>query len=133
MDGRLPGCPETKLAGVAFIPRTGWNQLSWNLWSPETPFLLTFTFGSNENIPALVGIGTDHPAAGPSGPTSCGNCFPSNRSTHSFMYGSEADPICPGEPFDDGVCVAELMFVLHREFFDYVEPSSWGRVKHLYR
>ena len=102
---------------------------------PDGPVVVTYTNGP---FPSNHGIATDHPAAGPTGPQACGLCFPSTRSTHTFLYGTPASPLCPGEPLNDGVCDAELLgwsvtYACVHDGPDAVEQASWGAIKNLYR
>ena len=81
--------------------------------------------------PAL--FGTDHPMAGPTGPPACGQCYPANRVTHSYSWGTNFDPLCPGETFNDGLCNAELFWDLDFACTVSVQETSWGSIKALYR
>jgi hypothetical protein len=76
---------------------------------------------------------TDRPGPGRDGRIGCGVCYPVDRTTHSFIYGTAASPLCPGEPFFDGYCNAELLAVIHMGAATDVEPTSWGSVKALYK
>jgi hypothetical protein len=76
---------------------------------------------------------TDHPAAGPTGPAACGLCYPATRVSHSFRWGTPLAPLCPGSPFFDGTCDAELFVDLSLACPTGLEPEGWGRIKALYR
>jgi hypothetical protein len=80
-------------------------------------------------------FGTDHPAAGPTGPVACGTCYPANRPNNSFGYGTAASPVCPGSTFNDGICNAQLFWDIDLACGGpvSVEQTSWGSIKGLYR
>jgi len=82
--------------------------------------------------PSPFSFATDHPAAGPTGPAACGNCYPANRTTRSFYYGNSSNPLCPGSPFNDGTCNAELIWHILLSCTTSVEQSTWGNIKNLY-
>jgi hypothetical protein len=128
------GCAvEPALLGDIFMPRSdGWQTFVTNLPTPSR-YLLSVEFGGTSGTP--IALGSDHPAAGPTGPTACGFCYPSNRTTHSFRYGTREAPPCPGLPLFDGVCNAEFLWTAT---FDCgpsfaIESRSWAAVKALYR
>ncbi|MBZ0267812.1 hypothetical protein K8I85_06625 [bacterium] len=95
---------------------------------------LTYTFGYVSHLPITPNIPSDHPAAGPTGPQACGYCYPSTRVTHFLSFGTTTAPLCPGSPFNDGVCDAEALF-WSAGFTCAVstQPSTWGAIKVLYR
>jgi hypothetical protein len=76
---------------------------------------------------------SDHPGAGPTGPAACGLCFPATRTSHSYFWGSESSPICPGLRFEDGACDAELLIDVSVKAPVSVQSGSWGSIKALYR
>lgn len=80
-----------------------------------------------------MAFGTEHPAAGPTGPQACGSCYPLNRVNRSFYYGTAATPICPGSPLNDGVCDAQFLWEGLASCIVSVEETSWGSIKGLYR
>ncbi len=123
-------CPTTTLASQPHLP-TG--PFDVHFWSQAVPaqFAVVLTMAGATN-PATVG--TDHPAAGPTGPQACGFCYPLNRANHSFAWGTAATPVCPGSTFNDGVCDAQLRWDIFLTCTPVsVEDSSWGSVKNLYR
>lgn len=83
--------------------------------------------------PAL--FATDHPAAGATGPQACGQCYPATRTSHSFFFGNESAPLCPGTKFNDGTCDAEFLWEmsLFGENVISIDATSWGSIKALYR
>lgn len=128
-------CPGEPYEQVSFVPHEGFTFRSWTV--PPGPVVLTFTNAPHFGAP--VAFRSDHPAAGPTGPQACGLCYPSTRTTHTFFYGTPDTPLCPGSPLFDGVCNAEL----YQWFGTFastatsaeqsIEPTSWGRLKGLYR
>jgi hypothetical protein len=123
-------CPTTPLYGQALLPVSGWNGVGWGV--PITaPFVLAYTCGIGAGSP--LSIMTDHPAAGPTGPQACGYCYPSPRTVYSFYYGTPTTILCPGSPFDDGICYAEFVQDVAFDCAVGVEESSWGTIKGLYR
>jgi len=101
VDGQQ--CPDSFLDGQAFLPYQGWNTYSWSTSVPDTfAVTLILPFGAADYL-----LATDHPAAGPTGPPALGVCYPSSRTSHSFVWRGGA---CPGEPFFDGAGDAELFW-----------------------
>jgi len=78
-------------------------------------------------------VASDHPSAGPTGPAACGLCFPATRTSHSYFWGTESSPVCPGIQFFDEICDAELAIEVSLQAATAVESRSWGRIKTLYR
>lgn len=127
-------CPvHVPLASQSFLPVTGWNAVVWSpgVYVGSSRFSVTLEFGSGVANPAAAW--TDHPAAGPTGPQACGTCYPSPRENHSFYFGTETSPLCPGSPLNDGVCDAQ--FIQDAQFTSIVavDEQSWSSVKSLYR
>jgi len=124
-------CPGAALAETPFLPLSGWNGFAWGV-SVTGDFVVAAAVGPASGNPAS--FGTDHPAAGPTGPQACGACYPTTRVARSAYYGSFATPLCPGSPFNDGVCDAELLMDVDMVCEPVsVEDSSFGKVKGLYR
>jgi hypothetical protein len=108
--------------------------VNWGGVLVPDPFLVVITTSN----PSIFNIepeiyGSDHPAAGPTGPQACGVCYPAMRETRSFEFGTVADPLCPGEPYFDGVCNAELIWSFSFACAVHTDDSSWGKIKTLYR
>lgn len=131
----VAGCPGPPYHSYPVLPPTGpivdeWSDI------PPGPAVLMFTYYGDYawNVPPPASVPTDHPAAGPTGPQSCGLCFPSTRTIHTFRFGSADSPLCPGSPFNDGTCDAEA-FYWSAKFSCAVaaEPTTWGALKNLYR
>jgi hypothetical protein len=114
-------------------PITGWST---HLWSAAvgTEWVVAVTLGS---LTDGFAFHTDHPAMGPTGPQACGHCYPSPRPNHSFRWGTPSSPLCPGSPFFDGVCDAQLWFRCSYVGENCgpvpVEDASWTTIKALYR
>lgn len=124
------------LASVPFVPNDGFVINSWSTPVPSS-FVLAVTVGTGwGNLPRCV---TDHPGHGSSGPAPCGTCYPSTRPTHSFFYGDGVDFLCPGIPFFDGVCNAELIWSVRvstntvTSTDELTESKAWSGIKSLYR
>jgi hypothetical protein len=126
-------CPTgPAIASQALLPLSGWNVLNWGVSVPSN-FVLTNAFG-NTPITNPAAFPTEHPAAGPTGPAACGTCYPIDRTTHTFYYGTSASPLCPGSSLADGSgCDAEWLHVAFLSCVVSVEDQSWGAVKNLYR
>jgi hypothetical protein len=128
------GCPAGVLASQSLLPASGNNV---NLWGLPADDQLVVTFQhANSVLPDPIAWGSDHPAAGPTGPASCGSCFPSTRTIHSFYYGNATTALCPGSSLNDGVCDAEWLLwaaSFSCEPVVSVDDASWGSVKNLYR
>lgn len=108
-------------------------------WTATVPakFAIVYEFGvaggGGSATACGAAIGTDHPAAGPTGPAACGFCYPTNRVNHSFYFGTPTSVLCPGSTFFDGVCDAQLRLDIFMNCVIAVEPQTWGSVKNLYR
>lgn len=127
-------CPmDLPLASQAFLPTSVWAIQDWNNLPVGNEFAVVVTTSSDLGFPNIAGFATDHPATGPTGPAACDLCFPSDRPTRSFSFGKESSPICPGEPFFDGICNAELLFEVEMNCPVSVESRSWSSIKGLYR
>jgi len=133
-------CPTgALLATRSFLPRKGWNELWWDMVTIPPRFALVYkTSGAFAPGYGIEHVTTDHPAAGPTGPTACGDCYPASRRIHSFYYGTSAAPLCPGSTLNDGVCDAELLWeavveAVSPTSVDALSALSWGGIKGLYR
>ncbi len=127
-------CAGVVIAQQPLLPADGPNDVYWGVPDDVNGMVVTYEHADALNPDPIVWP-TDHPAAGPTGPTACGTCYPTTRATHAYNYGLAASPLCPGEPVNDGVCNAEWLFwaAQFRWAGDYVEASSWAKVKELYR
>jgi hypothetical protein len=129
-------CPvEPPIQSQPYLPGYGsfpFSVVNWGCVPVPSRFAIVMTL-SEYGFPNPAQFGTDHPAAGPTGPQACGVCYPANRPNHSFRYGTKASPICPGLPFNDGVCDAQLYWDIDLACTVSVEESSWGKIKGLYR
>lgn len=136
IEARTPGCGGVSLDSQSWLPPvgTGWDVVSWGgLPVPSTGLEIVITWRVYPGLLNWMGLASDHPLAGPTGPTACGLCFPSTRTTHSRYYGVNG-AYCPsGIALSDGLCDVEWLMeaVMACEFA--VESQSWGKVKSLYR
>ena len=80
-----------------------------------------------------VRYGTDHPAAGPTGPIAAGACFPTTRTPSSFFFGTVSAPFCPGDPLFDSIANAEWLMSVSIKGTTSVENANWGAIKAMYR
>lgn len=109
-------------------PGSWWVQ-SWHHLRVPSSFALVWEGG----IPG-VGFLSDHPGRGPTGPEACGLCYPVTRQNHSFVWGPPSAP-CPGAPLNhgDSACDAQLLWYATLSASTATEPSTWARVKAMYR
>lgn len=128
------GCPTgDPIDSMSLLPTSGWNQVDY-AGAVEVPasFAWTYTTGTGPANP--LAFVTDHPAAGPTGPVSCGTCFVTTRVNRSFWLGSAESPLCPGSPLNDGICDAQLIWDLRVDcMLVSVDRASWTEIKALYR
>jgi hypothetical protein len=109
------------------------SVVAWPAVPVPSKFVLVITT-SEAGFASPAAFGTDHPAAGPTGPVACGTCYPTNRVIRSFGYGTTASPSCPGSTLNDGVCDAQFFWDIDLVCGPVsVEDSSWGAIKGLYR
>jgi hypothetical protein len=134
-------CPSgAPLASQPFLPASGWNPVLWTELSFNEG-IAAYTLGAGTGNP--LGLASDYPPTGPTGPPACGTCYPAGRTGQSFYYGTPASPLCPGSPFHGGTdCDAELIWELFLVGDDSTgvhagegefEWRSWSAVKGLYR
>jgi hypothetical protein len=129
------GCPVgAAIASQPFLPGSAQAQpVNWDDIAVPDHFAIVLTL-AEPGTPNPSLIGTDHPAAGPTGVQACGFCYPLARANHSFAYGAAGSPVCPGSPLFDGVCDAQLIWRADVSCPPVsVEPSTWGQIKGLYR
>jgi hypothetical protein len=136
------GCPTgNPLASKTLLPTATDPAGEWNLidFGPsgvpvQSSFAFTYTLGAGSPNP--LGLASDHPAAGPTGPAACGSCYPTTRVARSFYLGTPQAPLCPGSALADDVCDAELLWDVQLECrlsTISVDRSSWSDIKALYR
>ncbi len=131
-DADANGCAAGLLGSASLLPLSGSNVNVWNVAAGGS-VVLNYQLG-NSAFPDPFVIPSDHPAAGPTGPQSCGFCYPSNRTIHSFYYGNATTSLCPGSSLNDGICDAEwLNWAATFSCTVSVEDNTWGAVKNLYR
>jgi hypothetical protein len=127
-------CPVgAPLASQPLLPTSVFQISLWGGLPVPPEFLVVVTMSESQGLPNPGSLGTDHPAAGPTGPQACGTCYPANRVNHSFAYGSAASPVCPGSTFNDGICDSQLFWDADLACDVGVESSTWGQIKGLYR
>jgi hypothetical protein len=126
------GCPTTLLQSQPYLPTSTWSTHLWNVSIPQR-FVVSITLPGTPEAASLYNFTSDRPAAGPTGPIACGSCYPTTRATRSFLYGPASIPDCPGTPFFDGFCNAELFLEAYVKYFVPIQPLSWGGIKALYR
>ena len=130
------GCPTgPSLGSQPMLPTSPWATADFSSTPVGLPdsFVITYTFGPGP-LPDPSAIGSDHPAAGPTGPAACTTCYPNTRTIHSFVYGTVTTPMCPGSLLNDGLCDAELMWEANVNCITTsVDATSWGQIKGLYR
>lgn len=135
-------CPVRTLASQPWLPGSQWNFHPFVVPTHNERPSIVLQWAARPGYTAVSRIGSDHPAAGPTGPAACGVCYPTTRLTHSFYYGSAGQTLCPGSPMNDGTCDVEWMIGLFVGMCKYVPPvavgpetvaSSWGQIKALYR
>lgn len=110
----------------------GWMVALWDTQVPSR-FAVVLDLGSRW-ISSYPRLRTDHPAAGPTGPPACGTCYPTTRVNHSFLFADGDQVFCPPEVYyTDSACNAELTWYCSLLCPVSREPTSWGRVKALFR
>jgi hypothetical protein len=127
-------CTGNVLAAQPWLPISGWTAHAWNVSLPLglSQTLFEIRWGAPPGFTNSSAIATDHPARGPTGPQSCGTCFPSNRSVHSKYFGI-GGVYCPGTALNDGTCDVEFAMDIRLRCGLWADEISWGQVKNLYR
>ncbi|NNE44202.1 MAG: hypothetical protein HKN12_08325 [Gemmatimonadetes bacterium] len=110
---------------------SGWNATAWGVAVPST-FLVAIRFAAPTGLTNPDALASDHPFAGPTGPTACGTCFPTTRSVKTLYYGINGAS-CPGVTLSDGLCDIEMMWEVAIKCAVPVEQRSWGTIKGLFR
>lgn len=125
-------CTGSTLAAQPFLPAaSGWNAFAWGVPVPSN-FLVKVTWAAASGFTNGTGLASDHPFNGPTGPTSCGTCFPTTRTSNSLYYGIGGSA-CPGTTLSDGLCDIEFMMEAALKCAVSVEDASWGQIKNLYQ
>lgn len=128
-------CSSPILAAQSFLPpvTSGWSMTSWGGIPIGPAFAINIIWGAAPNFTNGTGLASDHPFAGPTGPTSCGTCFPTTRTVHTRYYGV-GGTYCPsGTTLFDGLCDVEFLIDAAVLCSIGVEDESWGKIKNLYR
>ena len=100
------GCPTSALESRPLLPASGDNQSAWFISTTGRSVVVVYEH-ADAALPDPIAWVSDHPAAGPTGPTACGTCFPTTRVARSFHFGKATSPLCPGSPPNDGICDAQ--------------------------
>lgn len=123
-------CPQTTaLAEQPFAPHSRWNSWQWSVPVPGR-FAVMMRWGGEDRNPAYV-IG-DLPQ-GPTGAAACGACYPTRTVPRSYYWGSPSDRLCPGQSFDGGGCPIEWILDVGFARSTDIPPTTWGKLKVLYR
>jgi len=130
-------CGSPVLSSQSYLPpvTSGWNATAWGGIPVPNNFSVLISWGAATGFTNSTGLASDHPFAGPTGPTSCGTCFPSARVSQSRYYGV-AGAYCPsGTTLSDGLCDIEFMIEVNTKCQPTigVEQESWGSIKNLYK
>jgi hypothetical protein len=128
-------CAAPVLASQPYLPPVpaGWNATIWGGLPVPQNFSVLISWGAPTGFTNSTGLASDHPFAGPTGPTSCGTCFPTTRASNSRYYGV-GGAYCPsGTTLSDGLCDIEWALDVNVKCTVGVEQKSWGKVKSLFR
>jgi hypothetical protein len=128
-------CAAPVLASQPYLPpvTSGWNATNWSGLPVPNAFSINISWGAASGFTNSTGLASDHPFAGPTGPTACGTCFPTTRVSKSRYYGV-AGAYCPsGVTLSDGLCDVEFMMEVGIKCAVGLENDSWGSIKGLYR
>ena len=136
-------CPMgSPISSLPFLPHSSpypFQVVPWGGSGVPDRFAIVIEMSDEYGLSNPAQLATDRPAAGPTGPDACGTCYPLDRPNHSFLYGNTESPLCPGTPFNDGVCDAQLFWEAD-VFGENIQPSatpvtrfsSWGAIKALF-
>jgi hypothetical protein len=133
-----PNCSSPVLGAQPYLPpvTSGWNATVWGGLPVPGSFSVLITWAAQTGFTNGTGLASDHPFAGPTGPTACGTCFPTTRVSQSRYYGA-GGAYCPsGTTLSDGLCDIEFMIDVNVKGCEPpvgVEAESWGKIKGLYR
>jgi hypothetical protein len=132
-------CAAPVLASQPFLPPqvNGYSATVWGGIPVPDSFSILIAWGAPAGFTNGTGLASDHPFAGPTGPTSCGTCFPTTRASQSRYYGV-GGAYCPsGTTLSDGLCDIEFVLDVLTKCAccgpDVVVDESWGKVKALFR
>ena len=120
-------CPVgAALSSQPWMPSSGWNLTLWSGVPVPSRFLIMATIQDDLGFATSVALPSD-------GPSACGVCYPTTRTTNSYLFGHEDSPLCPGSPLHDGHCYVEWLGNALMSCVDSIEEKSWGAIKNLYR
>jgi hypothetical protein len=133
-------CPvDPPLSSQSWLPEgvSPWganNEFIWNIPVGEQ-FAIVATMSSDQGYQNNTVLVMDHPSQVPPDPAACGYCYPTTRVARSFLWGTSANPVCPGVPMPEpfGSCDPELVFDAGVNRTVGVSERTWGRIKALYR
>jgi hypothetical protein len=112
---------------------SGWNATVWNGLPIADRFAVNIVWSAPTGFTNSTGLASDHPFAGPTGPSACGACFPTTRVSRSRYYGASG-AYCPsGTALSDGLCDVEFMLQVNLKCTVGADDDSWGAIKSLYR
>jgi hypothetical protein len=128
-------CAAPVLASQPYLPpvASGWNATLWGGLPVPNQFSVLISWAAPTGFTNSTGLASDHPFAGPTGPTSRGTCFPTTRVVQSRYYGV-GGAYCPsGTTLTDGLCDIEWLIGVNAKLADVLVDESWGKVKALFR
>jgi hypothetical protein len=111
----------------------GWEFIAWGVPVGQR-FAVSYSIGDNNHWGTPVNVYSD-------GPSACGVCFPTDRTTKSYNFGiAEVDSLSrpiytenPGTPLFDGQCYVEWLAAVTIKCSVAIEDESWSSIKNLYR
>jgi hypothetical protein len=124
-------------AQIPFLPAgAGWEYIAWGVLIGEwkDSFAVSYCLQDDFGYGTPVNVYSD-------GPFACGVCFPTDRTTKSYLWGIaqkdvDGKPIYtenPGTPLFDGQCYVEWLAAVTLKKVISVDSESWGGIKSLYR
>ncbi len=116
----------TALTSRVWLPVAGWNLTLWGGLPVPDRFVVTSTLQDDFGHGVRSALPSD-------GRGECGVCYPTTRTTNSYLYGNEDSPSCPGSALHDGDCYVEWLGTALTVCTVAVEAGSWGSIKTLYR
>jgi hypothetical protein len=118
-------CLGGMIAQIPYLPSgAGWEFIAWGV-PVASSFAVSYTLGDANGYGTPVNVYSD-------GPFACGVCFPTDRTTKSYLWGI-GGTACPGSPLFDGQCYVEWLAAVTLKKAVAVESDSWGNIKNLYR
>jgi hypothetical protein len=130
----LEGLVWPAIAQIPYLPAgAGWEYIAWGVPVGAT-FAVSYCIQDDNGFGTPVAMYSD-------GPFACGVCFPTDRTTKSYLWGIaqkdvDGKPIFtenPGIALFDGQCYVEWLAAVTLKKAVSVENESWGGIKSLYR